>query len=255
MGLATELAYALDPVAFAVDVLAFVPDAWQAAALRSTAPRQLWLACRQSGKSSTAAVAALHTALTVPGSLTLVLSPSQRQSGLLYRTMRGLTTRLPARVGMVEDTATSMTFASGSRIVALPGSAATIRGFSAPDLVIEDEAAFVADETHHAIRPMLAVSGGRLLLLSTPFGKRGHLWELWAGGGCDWERVRVTADEVPRIPASFLDAERRTLPPMVFESEYLCRFTDTIDSVFRTEDVDKAFTSTVTPLFGAPQHV
>jgi len=249
MGLAAELAYVLDPACFAVDALGFDLDDWQAAALRSAAPRQLWLACRQSGKSTTAAIAALHTALTVPGSLTLMLSPSQRQSGLLYRTMRALTTRLPARVGMVEDTATSMTFASGSRIVSLPGTAATIRGFSAPDLVIEDEAAFVADETHHAIRPMLAVSGGRLLLLSTPFGKRGHLWELWDGGGSDWERVRVTADEVLRIPRAFLDAERRTLPPMVYRSEYGCEFTDTVDAVFRHEDLVGALDNDIEPLF------
>jgi len=239
-----------DPVAFAQS-LDIEPDAWQAVALRSSSRRQLWLACRQSGKSMTAAIAALHTALTVPGSLTLMVSPSQRQSGLLYRTVRDLAQRLPTRIGMVEDTATSMTFDSGSRVVSLPGSGQTIRGYSAPDLVIEDEAAFVADETHHAIRPMLAVSGGRLLLLSTPWGRRGHLWDLWDAGGDDWERVRITADEVPRIPRAFLETEWRTLPPLVYQSEYMCVFNETVDSVFRSDDIFAAIDPMIVPLFGA----
>jgi hypothetical protein len=50
---------------------------------------------------------------------------------------------------------------------------ATIRGFSGVAPLIVDEASRVSDELYQAIRPMLAASGGEILLLSTPFGKRG----------------------------------------------------------------------------------
>src|ERR1035437_4701637 len=65
----------------------------------------------------------------------------------------------------------------GSRICSLPGDPKTIRGFSAPALILEDEAAFVDDELFAAIKPMLAVSRGQLILMSTPFGRRGHFFD------------------------------------------------------------------------------
>ena len=37
---------------------------------------------------------------------------------------------------------------------------------------------------------MLAVSGGRLILMGTPFGRRGHFYSAWREGG-DWNRVEV----------------------------------------------------------------
>src|SRR6516165_4037028 len=61
------------------------PDPWQDQVLRSRAPRMLLLASRQAGKSSVAAALALHTALVVHGSPVLLLSPSLRQSGELFR--------------------------------------------------------------------------------------------------------------------------------------------------------------------------
>jgi hypothetical protein len=58
---------------------------------------------------------------------------------------------------------------------------------------------------------MLAVSRGALWLMSTPFGKLGFFYETWERGGPEWERIRVTAYECPRIRREFLDEERRTM--------------------------------------------
>ncbi len=71
-------------------------------------------------------------------------------------------------VPLEEDNRLSFTLSNGSRVVSLPGTSETVRGFSAPRLVIEDEAAFVEDGVYGAVRPMLAVSSGRLILMSTP---------------------------------------------------------------------------------------
>ena len=71
-------------------------------------------------------------------------------------------------------------FANGSRVIALPGKEATVRGYSGVDLLVIDEAARVADELYYSVRPMLTVSGGRLVALTTPWGKRGWFFETWA---------------------------------------------------------------------------
>jgi hypothetical protein len=107
----------------------------------------------------------------------------------------------------------------------------------------------VADELYHAVRPMLAVSGGSLMMLSTPYGKRGIFFDEWSEG-VGWERYEVPATDVPRISEEFLEEERRALPERVFRQEYLGSFEDTDDQVFSYEDVEAAFSNEVTPLFG-----
>ena len=237
-------------VRFAREVLHLEPDPWQESVLASAA-RQMLLNCsRQAGKSTTAAAVALHTAHTLPGSLTLLVSPSLRQSSELFRKVADHLERMDHPPKLIEDNKLSLTMGNRSRIVSLPSSEGTVRGYSAVDLIIEDEASRVDDALYYAVRPMLAVSGGKLMLMSTPFGKRGHFHDAWENGGPEWERVKVTAYEVPRIPRDFLDEEQRALGPLWFASEYLCEFTETEDSVFRHEDVMRALTSNVKPLFG-----
>jgi len=88
---------------------------------------------------------------------------------------------------------------------------------------------------------MLAVSGGALILMSTPFGKRGHFWDEWDGGGDAWQRIEVQATDVPRITPEFLAEERRSLGELWYSQEYMCKFVDPVDSVFGYEDIDRAF--------------
>jgi len=65
-----------------------------------------------------------------------------------------------------------------------------------------DEVACVEDELYFAVRPMLAVSGGALMMLSTPYGMRGVFFEEWSGGH-GWERYEVPASQCPRISEEF----------------------------------------------------
>jgi len=115
---------------------------------------------------------------------------------------------------------------------------------------VVDEASRVEDELYFAVRPMLAVSGGSLMMLTTPYGKRGAFFEEWTGGSEAWERYEVPASECPRIPEEFLEEERATLPPWVYRQEYECSFEETEDAVFTTSMIERAVTSEVTPLFG-----
>ena len=195
-----------------------------------------------------ASVLALHKALVAPGSLILILAPAERQAKELFSKVVLSYRTLGHVIPTASYTKLGMELSNGSRIEALPGTEKTVRGFSGVDLLIVDEAARVADELYYAVRPMLAVSGGRLLMLSTPFGKRGVFYEEWSGGSA-WERYTVTAEECPRIPSEFLEEERRTLGPWWFAQEYECRFMDTLDQVFATQVIHKAITDEVAPLF------
>ena len=87
------------------------------------------------------------------------------------------------------------------------------------------------------------------MLMSTPWGRRGHFHQEWADGGPLWERVRVSAYECPRISREFLEEERRSLGDLYFRSEYLCEFTETSGQLFAYDDVVAALDERVKPLF------
>jgi hypothetical protein len=223
-------------------------DPWQLRLLRSEAPRVLLNCSRQSGKSTMAGVVALHRALLVPDSLVLILAPSERQAKELFTKVGEAYRTLGPPVPADSYRKLGAQLANGSRIEALPGTEKTIRGFSGASLLIVDEASRVADELYYAVRPMLAVSGGRLLMLSTPFGKRGVFHHEWTEGE-GWERYEVPAADVPRIPPGFLEEEQRSLPAWIYRQEYECSFEDTEDQLFGFDLVQSSITDEVTPLF------
>lgn len=224
------------------------PDPWQLRVLSSAMAQVLLLCSRQVGKSTVAAALAMRTAILQPGALVLVLSPSLRQSGELFRKVLSHFYALGQPLAVESESALRIEFGNGSRVVSLPGDEATIRGFSGVTLLVIDEAARVSDDLYRAVRPMLAVSRGRLVALSTPCGQRGWFYEAWESGE-EWERVRVTAEECPRIDKAFLAAERQSLGERWYRQEYLCSFEDSFGAVFSAEDIRAAWSSDVQPLF------
>jgi hypothetical protein len=225
------------------------PDPWQARTLQSQAMRTLLLCSRQAGKSLTAAALALREAILHEPALVLLLSPSERQSGELAQTVFRLYDALPDAPRARKRTELQLHLQNGSRIVALPENERTIRGYSGAALLVIDEAARVADALYYAVRPMLAVSGGKLVALSTPFGKRGWFYEEWETGQ-GWECVRVTAQQCPRISPQFLAEEEASLGPRWFSQEYECDFSDAVGAVFSAEAIGAAMSGSLPPLFG-----
>lgn len=228
------------------------PDAWQAKALESTSRKLLMLCARQSGKSTVAALLAVHEACFAPGALVLMLAPSMRQSGELFRTCLGILKRLEgvAVPATVMESTLRLELANGSRIIALPGSESTTRGYGAATTVILDEAARVPDALIAAARPSLAVTNGRLIALSTPAGKRGWFYLEWTGGE-GWERSSVTATDCTRISPAFLADELRSLGPRVYAQEYECEFFDPDTAAFSSELIERALCASLLPLWRA----
>jgi len=229
---------------------------YQKKILRSKANRILLNISRQTGKSSIAIIMAIHHAVTNHNRQILIISRSQEQSSDLLRKLTKVVMDSELKADVVLNSTTKLSFKNGSLIASLPTSEATIRGY-APHLVILDEAAmFPDDELFAAVRPMLAATHGRLVLMSTPKGKRGFFWNMF-NKWCEQVDAEVfnmpyiiTASAVelygldpslvgtitcPLHDLEFYDIEREQMTSIKFKQEYESRFVDESDAWFPYE--------------------
>ncbi len=238
----------MDAATFARTRLGFTPDAQQVEVLNSTAKRGILNCSRQWGKSTVTAAKAVHRAYTRPGSLVLVACRAERQSAEFLRKAKKQARRLGVKTRGDGDNAVSLEFPNGSRIIGLPGTEETTRGFSAASLILIDEASRVPNEMYEALRPMLAVSNGDLWLMSTPCGQRGFFYDAWRSDSEQWMRVSVPATECERISASFLDGERAAMSAEKFSQEYMCCFTGSELGMFDKAIVEGAVDDSIPEL-------
>jgi hypothetical protein len=198
---------------------------------------------RQVGMTEAAAGLAIHVVRATPGSLAAVISPSLRQSTEVATRARLGLWELGER--LVQDSASLLRLANGSRILSLPGSARGVRGYSA-QLVIVDEAAWVDDETFVAARALVAATHGRLIVQSTPgVAGVGFFYELCTDTPPDWSTIVVRSDEASIIDPAFLERERREMSENLFSQEYLAEFgSGAVGGVglFSVETIDRMFT-------------
>jgi phage terminase large subunit-like protein len=197
---ASSWRWPLDPGAI-LRARGFVVDPWQRDVLLSKERQILVNCCREAGKSTVVSALALHTALFVPKSTVLILSPVQRQSSETFRKVLDGYKAIERPLRATYETQLKIEFANESRILCMPGVEESVRCYS-PNLIIIDEAARVPDDLYRAIRPILAVSQGRLVCLSTPFGQRGWFYDEWQGSG-PWHKITATWRDSPRISAEF----------------------------------------------------
>ena len=233
-----DLAMSVDPIKFAEQFIE--PDPWERDLLLSDEKRIILNCARQSGKSTITAILALHHALNNPRALVLVLSPSLRQSGELFKKIIGFYKDVGKPVPSDIETALTLQLSNKSRIVSLPGKEQTVRGFSGVSLMLIDEASQVPDDLYYSVRPMLAVSQGRLILLSTPFGRRGFFWHAWEYEKAAWKTIKITAEQCPRISKEFLAEEKAALGSYWFKQEYMCEFEANIAAYFDPDDIAAA---------------
>ncbi|MCC6539430.1 MAG: hypothetical protein IT162_17900 [Bryobacterales bacterium] len=227
---------------FAREALGFEPDPLQTRALSASIRRGILNCCRQWGKSTTVAIRAVHQVLHHPGSLVIVASPTARQSAELVRKSAQFLRRLGFSTPGDGQNPVSLALPNGSRIVGLPGQPDNIRGFSQVALLLIDEASRVNDEIYHSVRPMVAAhADANIWLLSTPNGRQGFFYREWHEGGPQWTRIEAPATQCPRIPADYLEEERRSMTDLDFRREYLCDFIAADHSYFDPASIDAAF--------------
>jgi hypothetical protein len=220
----------VDAVAWVRARLGITPDDWQKELMRSTSDLAA-LCGRRVGKSQSAAWVAAHHVAESTAATALCISPTQRQSGELFRLAKAALDKALPDISFPTDNRLSLELPNRSRLLSLPGDPGTVRGLTA-SLVLLDEAQSLPDGGHElfaAVRPMLATTGGRMLVLGTPLDRSGLLFDLWEGGDAGrgaegWHKIHVPSTLCPRIPASFLESERRLLGEALFRREYLAEF-------------------------------
>ena len=235
----SAIALALDPCLI-MSRAGYQPDDWQAQLICDDQNWWLLLCTRQGGKTQAISALALSTALNRKGALVLILTPSERQSKEVLRCVSQYYLALygaPIRSDAI--TALKIEFENGSRIIALPGSSEkTIRVYAGVDLLLVDEAARVEDPLFFSIMPMLATSGGRMVCATTPWFRRGFFFNEWKNGGDAWKRIKVTADDCPRISREFLAREKKSKPHHWFQQEYYCVWGSAASALFDPDMCD-----------------
>jgi hypothetical protein len=221
--MASDLTMALDPAKL-LDVMSLERDDWQVGALRSTAQRALWTCSRQSGKSTTASLKVAHKAMFNANTLCLLISPSLRQSSEIFKKVFECVFAVQPRT-IMKDSELRLELHNKSRVISLPASELTIRGYS-PDLVVIDEACFTNDNLINTILPMLAARPkAQLLALSTPNGRRGWFFEAWENND-SYEKVLIPWQKCSRLNEDIISLHRQTAGELLFRQEYECEFLD-----------------------------
>jgi hypothetical protein len=151
----------------------------------------------------------------------------------------------------IGNSALQLHLANGSRLIGLPDSEGKIRGYADVKLLFFEEASRVPDALYYACTPMLAVSHGRQVALSTAFGKHGWYFDAWSQDP-SWHKENITADQCPRISGAFLEAEKHRMPERWFLQEYQNHFLDPMDSIFRQEDIDALVDPSIQPMLHWP---
>ena len=242
--LSAFVACSMSPSLFMSRAFKMEPDEWQTSLLDTFPPKSLLLCSRQSGKSTVSATLALHQAAYSSNSLVLIVSKAYRQAEELFRKVKVGVPFIKSHVEIVRENQSSLELDNGSRIISLPGKEETIRSYSSVALLIIDEAAQVSEELYATVRPMLAISRGKLLALTTPFGKQGWFYKSWENDK-GWYKVKITAHECPRITEEFLQGERDHIGDLWVRQEFMCEFVDNDVQLFSYDEIIKCITSEV----------
>jgi len=221
-----------------------------------------WLLCdartkvascgRRWGKTEAAAVDAITYALTNAGSTQIIVAPTYDQSRLIFGTVErlALTSALTRPRAKVTRTPYPKIALAGSVIMARTADedGRNLRGHAA-DRVIVDEAAYVRDSVvTEVIAPMLADRNGRLVMISTPFGKN-HFYRAFMRG-VQSRKSQVETPicasfsfpswENPYISREYIDRQKREISPRQFSVEYEAQFIDDSSCVFAWDDIQAA---------------
>lgn len=231
---------------------------------------------RQVGKSTTVGKRRAQQMQDYPGSVSLIIAPSQRQSSQLFiKTMSWLEAEHQKAIAAAggyqskpevserrnmelerlfevkhgiyaeNPTKTTVKLKNGSICYSLPAGKTGIylRTF-ALDFLDVDEAAYVPDTVYTALRPMLAVARKKGLgwetLLSTPFGRGGFFYDSFFDD--EYKQFHINSENCERIPRDFLLKEKKRLSRIEYAQEYLGEFIDEFNQFFPTELIKKRMT-------------
>jgi phage FluMu gp28-like protein len=214
-----------DAVEFARLLLNFKPFTFQEKMLRDQSKRIVSCMGRQTGKTTTIAIKAIHFACSNDNVIVLITSPSLRQSMIMFdRILSFIYNSFYLPKGVVRKTRTIIQLSNGSQIIALPCSEKYLRGYTA-HLVIMDEAAFMPEEViTQIVFPMLSTTNGSAIFLSTPWGKDHLFYRAFMDPKYSVHKVK--SSECPLIKPEFLEEMKQNMTDQAYRMEYEAEFVE-----------------------------
>src|SRR5450759_1336431 len=175
-----EIAYRVDPALWMREVLGIPPHEWQETFLRTERGASVVvLTARQVGKTTAAACGMAHSALFIPGSLSVVACPTQNQSAEALRKVREMIRMADAE--LTTENIFKLELANGSRVLALPGTEESIRGLTVDAWIVADEAARLDPAIMAALHPMRTQRPkARFAMSSHAWSRTDPFWTVWA---------------------------------------------------------------------------
>ena len=260
--------------------LGFEPFEWQEAILNSKGRRIIINAARQSGKSTITSTDPCWIAKYRKESLSIVLAPTESQSQDDMRKIQSFI-RHDSGYPKYDPASTHVNVRENGSIISVVPATQSARGKSKPAVVILDEASQIEDLIYtEVVTPMFTANDGRLILLSTPYGKQGFFHDIFCNPRPNdpWERYEVrspwqpiqTANGLDLVP--FMDGDEKAYQEerakkgirawfsprhydyeeqleklfdmgiRKYQQEYCCEFVETENNVFSYEEIAKMFT-------------
>jgi len=205
---------------------------------------------RQVGKSTVISIKAAEYAINNPKKTILVIAAVERQAMLLFdKTLAYMYEKYKNEIKKGKDRPTKhrIMLRNGSEIHCLPTglSGYGIRGYTI-DLLIADEAAFIPEEVWTAVTPMLAVTRGDIILLSTPFGKDNFFFRCF--NDPNFTSFHVSSEDCPRKNQAFLDQEKKRMTTLQYAQEYLGEFVDELLRFFSDDVINNSLLPQYAPI-------
>ncbi len=222
------------PAIFAQAILHFKPFSYQEKLLNDNAERIIACMGRQTGKTTTIATKAVHYAFTHPNTTTLIVSPSLRQSMIMFdKVLQFVQSNKFLQKSVTRKTRTIIQLTNNSTIIALPCSEHLLRGYTA-HLAIADEAAFIPEGVlTEIIFPMLSTTKGTAIMLSTPWDKNHFFYKAFLNPAYSTHKIRSA--ENPLIPETFLAEMAQNMTTEAYKREYQAEFTEAASCYFPQE--------------------
>lgn len=208
-------------------------DSWQKEILNTEGNIAL-RSGRQVGKSTIVSIKAAQYALTHKNKTILVIASVERQAQLLFEKILATVYEMDSKQickGKDKPTKHKLKLKNKSSIHCLPTglSGYGIRGYTV-DLLIADEAAFIPEDVWVAVSPMLAATGGNMILLSTPFGKGGFFYDCFTDP--TFTTFHISSEDCTRISEEYLIHQRERMSRLQYAQEFLGEFLDELRQLF-----------------------
>lgn len=197
---------------------------------------------RQSGKSVFAEIALIES-MCKPLTFNAYISPTYSQGRKVYKEI----TQLLEKTGVIKkanaSTLTIQTIFNSYLQFFTMESPTAIRGYTISGLLVLDEASFFPDVLtdgsepwSSVIMPITKARKPKILVISTPKGKRGMFYDMYmkaVGGEKGYREISATIYDDDLVSEEEIEDIKKSVSPIGFQEEFLVEFLDSSLTFFK----------------------